>query len=439
WLCLALGVLAGGVVATSHPRPIVIEEILLDPADPSDGRPISVRLRVRNDGTETTGWQRVSVSFRGDASQPVNFYDQPPLEPGRSTEFASSLRAWVPAGAWTINATILQRSGATYSEPLSKSVVVRDDPAARANLVASLFRATDANVTRPSGINFSWNVENHGGAAAMPFQVRFFLDDTVFDTYNVTLVLDPGTTLVRGISQQSDPSTKRLSLRAGNFTARMVVDPDEAIEESTTVDNVRTFNFTILPEPAKVYVVAVSTNPTEPRANEPFRVQVVIENRGELKAPPSRMRVLLDDVPLAEVDVPEIPEGTIRVEAGEGALPAGQHSIGVDVDIDQDYPLRCTFLCNGAERWSRFLTIRALPAPNSESASQSEAAERSEDREAPRDDEPPERSEEDSGARDLVLPRQETPFPSGILAVVAGLVAAARRSAGRNVESGHPR
>lgn len=103
-----------------------------------------------------------------------------------------------------------------------------------------------APVRRGDTITVRSQVENTGEKTATGFTVGFFIDDLRFATYSYG-----GGGLENGDSVRAEASLDTSDLAPGDYTLRVVVDPDNRIPEVDEANNVISTPFTVLPPAAR--------------------------------------------------------------------------------------------------------------------------------------------------------------------------------------------
>jgi len=144
--------------------------------------------------------------------------------------------------------------------------------------------------------NFSATIRNLGQLAGSDVKVAFYVNDvevgtTVIPTVNPTLT-----------SLGYKVSIPYVFTQGGMYELKVVVDPDNSIEECNEENNVLSRVINVLSPLADLRILSQYISPTNlnPDANEPVSIFLSFDNIGVIDAGPFKVRLTVDDVPLGD-------------------------------------------------------------------------------------------------------------------------------------------
>jgi len=193
-----------------------------------------------------------------------------------------------------------------------------------------------APVHQGDTITVASQVENTGGKAAKSFTVGFFIDDLRFDTF----YYEDEEGLRENEVAKAQGTLETADLPPGDYTLRVVVDPDDHIPEPDEANNVISAPLVILPpEPrlAELHPTELVLEPPSPvRGGRTVRVTATIWNTGNIDAQRFQVELAYGEdgqswTPFAVQDIPSLPRG--GKETVEGRLDTAGLTAGVTYQI----------------------------------------------------------------------------------------------------------
>lgn len=197
-----------------------------------------------------------------------------------------------------------------------------------------------APVHQGDTITVASQIENTGGKAAQSFTVGFFIDDLRFDTF----YYEDEEGLRENEAVKAQGTLETADLPPGEYTLRVVVDPDDHIPEPDEANNVISAPLTILPpQPrlAELHPTKLRLDPPSPvRRGRTVHVTATVWNTGNIDAGHFQVKLICDELKdLNPQEISGLPKGGKRIV--EWQLPTGRltashegvpHRIEVEVD-----------------------------------------------------------------------------------------------------------
>lgn len=174
---------------------------------------------------------------------------------------------------------------------------------------------------------FVVTVENRGNASAPRVNVSFSVDDALVGNASVP-DLAPG--------KRGNASSPPWDARAGNHTARAVVDPGDAVAEANESNNDLEERFKVLPAPPALpdlLVLDVGPSGGEPRLGQEVVFRARVLNAGDGPAGRFVVRFRLDGATLGNASVHRLGPGeAISVPSPPWNVTGGNHTIRAVAD-----------------------------------------------------------------------------------------------------------
>jgi subtilase family serine protease len=209
---------------------------------------------------------------------------------------------------------------------------------------------------------FYASVQNVGNLASEATSIDFWLDIADPST-RIRIPIEP---LAPGARTDKPGWSTRPDLRqAGEYTVDFIVDPDGNITEQRETDNTVSTRYTVSVHPAADLTLSDVVLAGEYREHRQLRLDARVLNVGDLQSNAETVLRLYADNGTGEAravgnaTVPRLPTGHGHNATFLFTLPAGNHSLRLDVDPDR----RVAELSKDNNSWSVNLSIEAAPVP----------------------------------------------------------------------------
>lgn len=211
-----------------EPKPLpdaVVTAVTTSPADPVEGQTVQLKATVKNAGNAGTG-AIVGVSFTVGGVN-VGFATTPAMAAGATVTLTSNSTWKALKGSHVVEAHVDDVDRFAESNEANNTKTAAVQVAALPELAVSAVRFDPAEPVEGQGVRITAVVANNGGALSGPAQVAFEINGGKIATEAVT----PGATPAE--------VTVEWTATKGDAAWRVVVDPDQQIDESDEANNAK--------------------------------------------------------------------------------------------------------------------------------------------------------------------------------------------------------
>jgi subtilase family serine protease len=220
---------ATGVVKSAKPD-LVVSNINYSPGAPVEGNEITLWVFVKNVGQAPSGASGVRVKVGGESNPPV--IPVPALNPSQQFSYEKKI-TFNNAGNYTVTITADAANAVVESNEnnnvMSKSILVKAAP--KPDLIISKINVSPGTPNKGQQFTFWVFVKNLGPGASKPSYLSTTTSSSNFSNWGVKYVpaLPPG--------QEWRWEGLGLSVNAGTYTVRAVIDKNNIVPETNENNN----------------------------------------------------------------------------------------------------------------------------------------------------------------------------------------------------------
>ncbi|MFH1652250.1 MAG: CARDB domain-containing protein [Chloroflexota bacterium] len=294
---------------------LVVQEIKLDPEEPSKDDTVSISVVIKNRGSSQSRFTKVAL-FLDDA--PRGEMDVPVLAAGatitRSFTWAAKEGNHV-ARARVDTQDLVLESDENNNETILTFATQAPD------LLVEIISWTPELPSKGDDVTFTVTIKNQGTGKADYFFVAFFVDDDSLGSVSV----DP---LAAGLSANTTFTWKS---KTGNHEIKAVADSNFWLLETDEANNTKTVTFS--PLSPDLIIKSVSWMPTSPSVGDTVTFTVIVENQGNGRSDSTNLAYYIEASVTGSQPIPAIDAGSTAKHTFTWTAEAGKRPVKVVADV----------------------------------------------------------------------------------------------------------
>lgn len=296
------------------PPDLIVKDITWSPDNAAVGDTVTFSVTVKNQGSGRAEASHIDcyigISYR-------DVLNIGALE--ADTEQTVTFQWQAVTGSHPVNA-VADCDGILAETREDNNKMTKTIPIIPPDLIISNIAWSPENPATGDIVTFTVTLKNQGGGKAENFHVAYFIDD-------VLLTSNPVVNLGSGVSANKTCTWKS---QTGLHTFKASVDYNNYVIESNENNNEHSVN--IVPNMPDIAIGTITWTPADIPAGKEVTFSIDIENRGSLKAGPSRVTYYVDGAIVGYGDIGPLDAGAKVTEYFIWGATAGHHTIDIASD-----------------------------------------------------------------------------------------------------------